>query len=52
MTKKPGPAQRLKREYLDDRTPDESQPESDAEVLRQLGWWLLPANGDEPEVQD
>ena len=41
-----------KRAWLENRTPEESQPESDAEVLRELGWWLLPSNGDEPEVQD
>jgi len=52
MTKKPGPAQRRKREYLEDRTPEESQPETDAEALRSLGWWLIPNNGDEPEVQE
>jgi len=37
---------------MDACTPEESQPETDAEVLRELGWWLLPNNGDGPEVPD
>ncbi len=40
-------------EAMERRTHEESQPESDAEALRSLGWWLLPGiNGEEPEVQD
>jgi hypothetical protein len=39
-------------EDMERRTHEESQPETDAEALRSLGWWLIPANGNEPEVQD
>ena len=39
-----------KLDWLDSRTHQESQPETDAEALRELGWWLLPSNGPVPEV--
>ena len=48
--RKPKPAETA--ESMDNRTYEESQPETDAEALRSLGWWLIPSNGDEPEVQD
>jgi len=32
--------------------PEESQPETDDDILRSLGWWLLPHNGDGPGVPD
>jgi hypothetical protein len=51
MTKKPGPAQRRKREYLEDRThEDPSEPEADA--LREAGLDWLPFNGTVQEVQE
>lgn len=37
---------------MDARTPEESQPETDDDILRSLGWWLIPSNGDGPEVKD
>jgi len=53
MTKKPGPAQRQKREYLEGRTHQkEDPPLSDDEIRRQLGFDLLPFNGGDREVQD
>ena len=48
--RKPPPAETV--EDMERRTHEESQPETDAEALRSLGWWLIPSNGDEPEVQD
>lgn len=53
MTKKPGPTQRRKREYLEDRTHQEDlEPPTDDEVRRELGFDLLPINGGDREVQD
>ncbi len=37
---------------LEARTYEESQPETDDDILRALGWWLLPSNGPEPEVSE
>jgi hypothetical protein len=54
MTKKPGPAQRRKREYLEDRTPQEDPepPVTPEQARRELGFNLLPFNGGDWEVQD
>lgn len=40
------------RAYMADRSTQESPPPSPDQIKRELGWWLEPANGPEPEVQD
>lgn len=40
------PPKQLVREYLERRTHDEEPPPSPEEVRRQLGWGLVPENGD------
>lgn len=38
------PTKQLVRDYLDERTRSDDPPPAPAEIRRQLGWDLLPAN--------
>ena len=40
------------RAYMVDRSTQGSPPPSPDQIKRELGWWLEPANGLEPEVQE
>ena len=46
------PDKELVRAYMAKRTQTESPPPSPDQIKRELGWWLEPANGPEPEVED
>jgi hypothetical protein len=40
------------RAYMADRSTNENPPPSPDAIRTQLGWWLVPANGPEPEVPE
>lgn len=43
------PTKEAVREYLQERNRATTPPAPPAEIRRQLGWWLLPDNGQAPE---
>lgn len=46
------PDKQLVRQYMAGRAVQGSPPPSPDQIKRELGWWLVPSNGPEPEVQD
>ena len=44
MTQVTHPSRQLVRDYLDSRTRSDDPPPTPAEIRRQLGWDMLPAN--------
>lgn len=52
MTQTTRPDKRLTREYLERRTHEKSPPPPPEDIRRELGWHLIPANGQAPEVPD
>lgn len=51
MTDTTHPTKQLIRDYLDARTRSTEPPPTPAEVRRQLGWDLIPANW-QPDAED
>ena len=43
------PPKQLVREYLDRRAHEVEPPPTPCEIRRQLGWYLVPNNGPQPE---
>lgn len=52
MTKVLKPPHHLVREYLERRTHEESPPPTPEEIRRELGWLLIPENGQDPEGKE
>ncbi len=53
MTKTTKPPKQLVRSYLERRThAEEDPPPSPDDIRRELGWSLIPENGDEREVPE
>lgn len=51
MTTVSHPPKERVRAYLAERTRAESPPPTPDDIRTQLGWWLEPENGPQPEVQ-
>jgi len=52
MTNTTHPDKQAVRDWICERTQDESPPPTMEDIRRALGWRLLPNNGPAPEVRD